>query len=126
MVDYLDYTNAIFYIFSGLTIFSALLLKILDLASNYEEGGKNYKSSSIVATIVFTFGVTMPFVNGYQNYTTITENIKQFRDAKSLECYSGANSYLVSKQRGWELDGEQFLKGDLLMSVLRCSLREGK
>lgn len=115
-MDYLDYTNEVYFFLSGILMFASFILLLI-----FEKGIMRK-----LFYLIFVLAMGIPYMIGYQNYHTITKNIKEFRDHKSLECYSGTDSYLVSKQRGWELDGEKFLKEDLLVSVHRCSLREGK
>lgn len=113
-----EYINPGAVIISGIVLFLHIGIFTLSLEIKNTKGKaqKSNKFSSFVIIVV----LVAPFaLSSYTNFT-ILENIEVFNNSKSLECHSGFNSYLVSKDSGWEISKDSFLKDSFLIRADKC------
>ena len=122
-MELLDYASRGALFFTGFSLFMMLILFILEIGSNIRKN-ENRKSARITATITFIFIIFCAFIDAKSNYSTLMENKKSFEIKEYLECYSGFNTYLVAKDRGWQRDGDYFIKGDYIINALNCKISE--
>jgi len=70
--------------------------------------------------LLMILAAIMPFIDSYYTTKYINENTKMFNDGITMKCYGGFTPYLVSKDNGWTLSGESFIKGDFTTDLTRC------
>jgi len=64
--------------------------------------------------------IIMPFMDSYYTTKDINENTKMFNEGITMKCYGGFTPYLVSKDKGWTISGESFIKEDFIADMTRC------
>jgi len=68
----------------------------------------------------------MLFLEAYTTKNTVENNKRDFMSDKQLKCHSGGGlyssgqTYRVSKESGWEVQDNYFLKGDLMIRIENC------
>ena len=61
----------------------------------------------------------------YASKMKVDENIEYFKQNLPLECTDGLKTYIVSKDRKWEIVKEDsFTKNDLVIRADKCSLNK--
>ena len=114
-----EYINPGFYILSTILIVASL--GILALEDKKERKSKK----STFPILVILFSIILPLGFSYINKMEIKENIKYFEDNLPLECSSGLKTYIISKDRKWEIvKKDSFTKNDLMIRADKCSLNK--
>ena len=75
---------------------------------------------SVIGTVI---AFLMPMQQGYSRFNEIKENTDAFKKERELECRSSMNNYLVSKERGWKLKKDIFIKNDLFIRADYCRIK---
>jgi len=120
-MEVLDYTSSGIFFIAGLVIFGSIFITILEIGSN-EKNNKNEIGARIWALISSVFAISAMFIEGNYNHSTVLENKQMFDGGTYIECGSGFNHYLVSKDRGWQRRGEFLIKDDFIVNTLNCSV----
>ncbi len=58
--------------------------------------------------------------DGYTTKNTIDKNIAFFQEGSELKCSTFSTTYLVSRQTGWRLHNEAFIKDSILLDARYC------
>lgn len=114
-----EYINHGFILTSGILLFMAFSIFILEYGKTIEEG-TTYKINKFVVFVV-VFAIAMPLYDAHSTNSIIDSNVKSFNKREALKCFGGFSAYLVSKESGWELRGDSFLKESLLIRADSCS-----
>ncbi len=108
----------------GILAFFAVGLSTLLAMGKAQTQNRSSKSPYIGFTIM-TLIVIGVLLDGYTTKTTIEENITLFQEDKELRCAATFEGvYLVSKQEGWRLSQEAFVKDSMLIDAQFCKERK--
>jgi len=119
-----DYITTHSIVLSVIT-FVILLLAIMVVLGKSMHENKPTKVHYFLFLLMIPL-VLMPFIDSYSTSESIKENTKYFNDGTTIKCFGGLTPYLVSKDRGWSLDGMSFIKDDFIADATRCTLAETK
>ena len=122
-MEVLDYTSRGIFFIASLVIFASITITISEIGSNKKKS-ENETGARIWALISSIFAISAMFIEGNYNYSTVLENKQMFDGGTYLECNSGFNNYLVSKDRGWQRKGEFLIKDDFIVNTLNCSISQ--
>ena len=103
-------------IYVGLITLFALLIALL---VSYKD--KDGKTARKVITTFILISIIMPTSQAYYTQQTAQENMQHFKQDKVLQCTS-LSSYKVSKEDGWELDKNYFIKDSLMIRADHCKI----
>jgi hypothetical protein len=115
MIEYTSSGSTVFGIFA---LVSVLLATILAVGKAIHENRKTiapYIGLPVAAVIVANI-LTEPI----SIKKTIQTNIALFEKGKELKCQTLGTTYLVSKQTGWKLHKDSFLKDSILVDARYC------
>lgn len=113
-----EYINPGAVILSGIILFLYIGIYILSLEKKQtkQKGRKSNKFPLFIIVMV----LAAPLLLSSYTKSNILENLKVFNYAKSLKCSNFSNSYIVSKESGWEISEDSFLKDSLLIRADKC------
>lgn len=90
------------------------------LASGKAKSEKRSIKRPYIGFVIMALIVGFLFLDSYTTKKSIDENRALFKEGRELQCSTLTTSYLVSKQGGWKLHGEAFMKDSLLLDVRYC------
>ena len=112
------YINPGFIILGSITIVAVFLAIILASGKAHSENKKT-KATPIGFTVI-SFILVFILSDGYTTKNKIEKNIALFNNKSALRCATLGTAYLVSKQTGWKLDKEDFIKDSILLNARYC------
>jgi len=98
-----------------------LLLFAVMLALGKSMHEKKPTKAHYILFVLMIPAAIMPFIDSYYTTKYINDNTKLFNDGVTMKCYGGFTPYLVSRDNGWTLSGESFVKEDFIADMTRCS-----
>lgn len=119
MLEILSHANSGFYFLGALLLFGAILIVILEVGRNHKKG-TNKRGGRVFAVLIALFVLWSILDDGATTLESIKKSSNSFEVGRQLQCSSGFDTYLVSKERSWEKEGEMFRKEDLLIPLKNC------
>ena len=114
----LEYTNTGFLILGGIACTMLLLGAILASGKAIHENRKSKAPYFFLGVAAFVIALTIG--EGLDTKDTIEKNITKFQNGGELKCVTFAATYLVSKETGWQLRKEDFIKDSILLDARYC------
>ena len=86
----------------------------------------NNKKKSTTTYIILVIMISLLLFDAYDTQETTLKNISDFKNNAILKCesggglYSSANTFRVSKQDGWVVDNNHFIKESFMIHAKGC------
>ena len=113
-----EYSNTGILVMGSMALVAVFFTMIL--ASGKAKSEKRSMKRPYIGFLIMAFIVVFILLDSYTTKNTIDENIALFKEGRELQCSTLTTRYLVSKQRGWKLHGEAFMKDSLLLDAGFC------
>lgn len=114
----IKYTSSESTVFGIITLIMVLLATILAIGKATHENRKTIAPyiglpvAAMIGAMILTEPISIK--------KTIQTNIVLFEKGEELKCSTFGTTYLVSKQTGWKLHKDSFLKDSILLDARYC------
>ena len=119
----LEYVDSGVWFFGILSLIGLFIVTIGVLAKAKRDDKEIKIHYLLIALMAYTVWEILS--SGVKTKNLIERNLALFQKNIELECHIGEKRYLVSKQRGWSVRGEDFIKESegVLVGVRLCKER---
>lgn len=107
-------------VIASLFCIGLLLLAVMLALGKSMHKNKPTKAHYILFALMIPAAI-IPFMDSYYTTKYINDNTKLFNEGVTIKCYGGFTPYLVSKENGWSIHAESFVKEEFIADMTRCS-----